>query len=108
MMNYKSYTNRAEFDSESKIFHGEVLDTKDVITFRCRSVNKIECAFHASVDGYFKFWKVHNKNPNQQSFRNFVLKMDSDIYKILFVRDVSEGKSLNKYIVKKQKSVLDK
>ena len=54
-MNYKSYPNSAEFDSESKIFHGEVLDTKDVITFRCRSVNKIECAFHASVDGYFKF-----------------------------------------------------
>ena len=92
-MNYKSYTNRAEFDSESKKFHGEVLDTKGVITFRCRSVNKIECAFHDSVDDLFF---------------NFVLKMASDIYRTLFVRDVSVGESLNNYIVKKQKSVLDK
>ncbi len=55
MMNYKGYTGRVEFDDESKIFHGEVLDTKDVITFQGRTVDEIEQAFHDSVDDYLDF-----------------------------------------------------
>ncbi|MDB5083198.1 MAG: HicB family protein, partial [Bacilli bacterium] len=34
MMNYKGYLARIEFDSEARMFHGEVINTKDVITFQ--------------------------------------------------------------------------
>lgn len=33
MLEYKDYSGDVEYDDEAKIFHGEVLDTKDVITF---------------------------------------------------------------------------
>ena len=33
MMKYKGYWGEVAFDNEAKIFHGEVLGLKDVITF---------------------------------------------------------------------------
>ena len=30
MMEYKGYVGKVEFDDEAGIFHGEVLDTRDV------------------------------------------------------------------------------
>jgi predicted HicB family RNase H-like nuclease len=34
MMQYKGYLGRVEFDGEASIFHGEVISTRDVITFQ--------------------------------------------------------------------------
>lgn len=42
-MKYKSYTGHVEYDDEAKIFHGEVLGIKDVVTFQgtlLRRLNK--------------------------------------------------------------------
>ena len=41
MLSYKGYTGHVEFDDESGIFHGEVLDTRDVITFQGISVEDL-------------------------------------------------------------------
>ncbi len=32
-MEYKGYVGQFEFDDETEIFHGEVVNTRDVITF---------------------------------------------------------------------------
>ncbi len=39
MIQYKGYFARVEFDDEANIFHGEVINTRDVITFQGKSVN---------------------------------------------------------------------
>ena len=38
VMEYKGYVGKVEFDDDAEIFHGEVLDTRDVITFQGKSV----------------------------------------------------------------------
>lgn len=38
MMQYHSYLARVEYDDEATIFHGEVINTRDVITFQGKSV----------------------------------------------------------------------
>ncbi len=50
MMEYKSYVGQVIFDDEADIFHGEVVNTRDVITFQGRSVEEIRQAFCESVD----------------------------------------------------------
>jgi len=35
----KGYMGKVEFDDEAAIFHGEVIDTRDVITFQGKSVS---------------------------------------------------------------------
>jgi predicted HicB family RNase H-like nuclease len=49
MMEYKGYLGTVEYDSEAKIFHGDIINTRDVITFQGKSVNEIEKAFKDSI-----------------------------------------------------------
>lgn len=51
-MKYKGYIGHFEYDDEAKLFHGEVLGLKDVITFQGCSVEELEEAFKESVDDY--------------------------------------------------------
>ena len=61
MLNYKRYTGHIEFDDETGLFHGEVIDTKDVVTFQGRSVDEIVTAFRDSVDDYLDFCQERGK-----------------------------------------------
>ena len=40
MLRYKGYTGYVEFDDEAALLHGEVLDTRDVITFQGKTVDE--------------------------------------------------------------------
>ena len=64
MMEYKDYFGKVEFDDEAGIFHGEVIDTRDVITFQERSVDELKTAFHDSIDDYLAFRKQRREEPN--------------------------------------------
>lgn len=55
MMEYKGYIGLVDFDDEAAIFHGEVINTRDVITFQGESVRELTEAFHHSVDDYLSF-----------------------------------------------------
>ena len=65
MLKYKGYTGRVEYDDEAKIFHGEVIDTKDVITFQGTTVTEIEKAFRESVEDYLDFCSSRGKKPEK-------------------------------------------
>lgn len=52
MMKYKGYLSEVTYDAKAKIFHGEVLGLKDVITFQGTSVDELEKAFRDSIDDY--------------------------------------------------------
>ena len=38
MIEYKGYIGKIEYDPEAKILHGDVINTRDVITFQGTSV----------------------------------------------------------------------
>jgi len=41
MIEYKGYLGDVNFDSEAHFFHGEVINTRDVITFQGKSVDEL-------------------------------------------------------------------
>ena len=55
MLEYKGYRGHVELDADAELFHGEVLDTRDVITFQGTSVEELELAFRESIDDYLEF-----------------------------------------------------
>lgn len=67
MMQYKGYVARIEFDEEANLFHGEVVNIQDVITFQGKLVEEIKKAFHDSVDDYLEFCAQRNEEPEKQS-----------------------------------------
>ena len=52
MMEYRGYFAKVEFDDDANIFHGEVINLRDVITFEGETVNELKGAFKDSVDDY--------------------------------------------------------
>lgn len=55
MMEYKGYFGQVEFDDEAGIFHGEIINIRDVVTFQGATVNELRKAFRDSVDDYLAF-----------------------------------------------------
>ena len=98
MLEYKGYTGHVEFDAEAGLFHGEVLDTRDVITFQGTSVEDLKQAFRDSVDDYLDFCEERNEEPDKAFSGRLMVRLSSDLHRELYVEAKRAGKSLNKLI----------
>ncbi len=99
MLSYKGYTGHVEFDDEARLFHGEVLDTRDVITFQGRSVDEIETAFRESVDDYLAFCAERGEAPDRPFSGRLMLRLPKDLHRDVFIGARREGKSLNQFVL---------
>ena len=99
MLKYKGYSGNVEYDDEAKIFHGEVFDTKDVITFQGKSVNEIEKSFRESIDDYLEFCKIRGEEPDKPFSGKFVLRIPSDLHHKIYLNARRKGKSINNWII---------
>jgi predicted HicB family RNase H-like nuclease len=98
MLKYKGYTGRVELDDEAGIFHGEVLDLKDVITFQGKSVEELEVAFRDSIDDYLEFCAERGEEPDKAFSGRLMLRLPPGLHREVYVRAQREGKSLNQWI----------
>lgn len=99
-MKYKGYSGHIEYDDGAKIFHGEVLGIKDVITFQGTNVEEIEKAFKDSVDDYIAFCKKRGEEPEKPFSGKFNLRIPPELHAKLSIAAHIEGDSLNHYITK--------
>jgi predicted HicB family RNase H-like nuclease len=65
MMSFKDYEAAVEYDEEAEIFHGEVINLRDVITFQGKSVAELKKAFAGSVEDYLAFCKARGEDPEK-------------------------------------------
>ena len=98
MMEHKGYLGKVEFDDEAGIFHGEVVNTRDVITFQGDSVAALKKAFRESVDDYLEFCQQRGEAPDKPFSGQFVTRISPDLHRQLNVAAALSGKSLNAWI----------
>ena len=101
MMSYKGYTGHVEFDDEAGIFHGEVLDLRDVITFQGTSVDELEQAFKNSVDDYLEFCRERQEEPDKPFSGRLMLRLPPELHRKVYTSSKREGKSLNQWIAER-------
>ncbi len=65
MMEYKGYEAKAEFDDEAGILHGEIINTRAVITFQATSTDQLRREMEASVDDYLEWCAERGKEPEK-------------------------------------------
>ena len=99
MMTYKGYYGVVQYDDEAKIFHGDVINTRTVITFQGTTVDEIETAFRDSVDDYLDWCKERNKEPEKPFSGKFVLRLSPDLHRKLNLKAKMTNNSLNSFIV---------
>jgi predicted HicB family RNase H-like nuclease len=98
MLKYKGYHGKVEFDEEAGLFHGEVIDLRDVITFQGKSVDEIEQAFCDSIDDYLDYCAQRGEEPDKPFSGRFMLRLPTEIHRKVYIQAKKEGKSLNEYI----------
>src|ERR1700733_9842867 len=99
MMEYKGYVGKVEFDDEAGIFHGEVLDTRDIITFQGQSVAELKTAFQESIDDYLAFCKQRGEEPDKPFSGQFITRIPPELHRQVNLAANISGKSLNAWVV---------
>jgi predicted HicB family RNase H-like nuclease len=97
-MEYKGYTAVVEFDEDAGVFSGHVVNTRDVITFEGETVGELKQAFHDSVDDYLEFCAERGEEPDKPFSGKFVVRLDPDVHRKVFVAAARAGKSLNNWV----------
>ena len=97
-MEYKGYFAKVEFDDEANIFHGEVINLRDVITFEGENVNELKQAFHDSVDDYLEYCAERGEDPEKPYSGRFVVRVDPELHKTIAIEARKRGQSINSLV----------
>jgi predicted HicB family RNase H-like nuclease len=97
-MEHKGYVGRVEYDDDAGVFCGEVLNLRDVITFEGRTVAELRKAFRDSVDDYLEFCAGRGESPEKPYSGRFVVRIDTELHKVISTRARLAGKSLNVWV----------
>jgi len=98
MLEYKGYIGKVEFDDKAEIFHGEVINLKDVITFQGRSVSELQKAFKDSINDYLEFCAERDESPEKPLSGNFTLRVDPELHRKIYLQACMSNKSLNSWV----------
>jgi len=106
MMEYKGYIGKVDFDDEAGIFHGEVINTRDVITFQGKSVAELKKAFRESVDDYLAFCASRGEEPDKPFSGQFVTRIPPELHRQVNLAASLSGKSLNAWVADQLKAAV--
>ena len=97
-MSYKGYQAIVAYDEDAEIFHGEVVNLRDVITFQGKSVKELKKAFADSVEDYINFCAQRGEAPEKPFSGQFVVRVDPPIHRAVATAAKQAGMSLNKWV----------
>jgi len=98
MLKYKGYIGKVDFDANEDLFHGEVINTRDVITFQGKSVRELKKSLKDSVDDYLDFCKERGEEPDKPFSGQFIVRIPPEIHREAFIEAKKSGKSLNAWV----------
>jgi predicted HicB family RNase H-like nuclease len=83
---------------DADIFHGEIINLRDVITFEGETVEELKQAFIDSVEDYLDFCAERSEDPEKSFSGKFVVRVEPELHKIMTIEARKEGKSLNSWV----------
>ena len=99
-MVYNGYEAVIEYDEEAGLFHGEVINLRDVITFQGSSVSELKQALEESVEDYLAFCRERGEEPEKPFSGQFVVRVEPGLHRALVTAAKRSGMSLNRWIAR--------
>jgi predicted HicB family RNase H-like nuclease len=99
-LSYKGYQGVFEYDPEADLFHGEVADLSDVVTFQGRSIDDLKAALTDSVEDYLELCANEGKTPEKPYSGRFNVRIPPEVHRRISLMASRDGISLNAWITK--------
>ena len=97
-MTSNGYEALVEYDEDAELFHGEVMNLRDVITFQGKSVDELKQAFSDSIVDYLAFCRARGEEPEKPYSGQFVVRVDPPLHKAVVTAAKRAGLSLNRWV----------
>ncbi len=108
MMEYKGYRAAVTFDDEADTFHGDVVNTREVIAFEGTSVAQLKKEFKFSIDDYLKACEERGRTPIRPFSGKISLRILPEVHRAAAIAARMEGKSLNAWIAEAVEEAVEK
>ncbi|GHV77527.1 antitoxin HicB [Spirochaetia bacterium] len=100
MMEYEGYLGTVEYDADAKLFHGDIVNTRDVITFQGTTVEEIERAFKDSIEDYLAWCKEEGAEPEKPYSGKFNVRLPPELHKEAAITARKLKLSINRFVEK--------
>ena len=97
-MEYDGYIGVIEVDEDANLLHGQVVNTRDVITFQGRNVKELRAALKESIDDYLEFCRKRGEEPEKPFSGKFMVRVDPSLHRELTLVAATEGKSVQSVV----------
>jgi predicted HicB family RNase H-like nuclease len=97
-MAYDGYVATIELDEDAGLFHGEVINTRDVLTFQGRTFDELKTAFAETVADYREWCRQRGKEPERPYSGNFSLRLSPELHRRVATAAARSGKSVNAFV----------
>ncbi|MFZ1108724.1 MAG: type II toxin-antitoxin system HicB family antitoxin [Rhodomicrobium sp.] len=97
-LRYRDYIATIEADEDGGFFHGEVINTRAVLTFQGRSIDELKHEFAETISDYEEWCKERGKEPERPYSGSLTLRMPPDLHRRVAEAAARSGKSLNSFI----------
>jgi predicted HicB family RNase H-like nuclease len=98
MLKYKGYSGIVEYDGEAKIFTGEVIGLRSMITFQGRTPEEIEESFRRSIDLYLQMCAEDGVASEKPYSGRFNIRIPPELHREIVNRAAIERRSLNDWV----------
>jgi predicted HicB family RNase H-like nuclease len=98
VMEHEGYVGSIEFDEQENVFHGRVINTRDVITFEGRSVDELRRALADSIADYRAMCVEDGVEPEKPFSGKFMVRVAPELHRQAFLAAVHAHKSLSAFV----------
>jgi predicted HicB family RNase H-like nuclease len=98
-MTHDGYVATIELDEEAGLFHGEVINTRDVLTFQGQTLDELKVAFADTIADYIDWCRERGKEPERPYSGNFTVRISPELHRRVATAAARSGKSVNTFVV---------
>ena len=97
-MTHDGYVANVELDEEAGLFHGEVINTRDVLTFQGRTLEDLKEAFADTIADYVDWCRDRGKEPERPYSGHFTVRVSPELHRRIAAAAARDGKSVNAFV----------
>jgi predicted HicB family RNase H-like nuclease len=98
MMEHNGFWADVQFDDAAGLFHGEVINMRDVVTFQGRTVAELRKAFRESLEDYVEFCAQRGEEPEKPFSGKFVVRLSPELHREITIAARRRGRSVNAWV----------